>query len=175
MSGPNDTASPRLSRLLLDHHYRTALDEVEQLDDVAIRHADAADRARHAERLGVGRAVQVDVAPHRVDRPQAILADLGAREPADARQNPVAAGLRARELGRVYLARRPPPAEDGTERRAGADLRADDVPAARGLVAVAELARAVLRRRHRVAPDEPSRVVVKIEPLRAQADDDVQA
>src|SRR5690606_42092311 len=123
MSGPNDTASPRLSRLLLDHHYRTALDEVEQLDDVAIRHADAADRARHAERLGVGRAVQVDVAPHPVDRPQAILADLGAREPEDARQKPVAAGPRAPEPGRVDLARRPPPAAAGPVRRPGSGRR----------------------------------------------------
>src|SRR5690606_23333388 len=179
MSGPSDTVSPcafsRALKLLVDPHHRTAIDEIEQLDDVAIRHANAADRARHAERLRVRHAVQVDVAPHRIDRPQAILADLGARQPEDTRQDPVAARLRARELGRVYLARRPPPAEHGTERRAGADLGADDVTAARRLVTVAQLARAVLRRRHGVAADEPSCAVVKVETLGAQADDDLEA
>ena len=55
-----------------------------------LRHADAADRAGHPERLRVRRAVDIDVAAHCIDLPEPVPADFRARQPQNPRQDPVA-------------------------------------------------------------------------------------
>jgi hypothetical protein len=81
---------------------------------LAVAHAHAAVRARHAHRLIVAGAVHVDVAPHRVDLAAAVAPGLLAAQPQDARQDPVAPWMCGGELRRPYLAGRPPPAEHRT-------------------------------------------------------------
>src|SRR5690242_17942201 len=142
IKGPSDTAFLELPSS--DVHHCSYRDELEQLGDVAVRHADTADRSRHTHRLRIRRAMDVNVAAHCIDGAEPIPADFGSGEPQNARQYPVAVRLGALKLGRVDLARRPSAAKHGVQRRAGPDLRAHDVAAARRLEAAEELAGAVL-------------------------------
>jgi uncharacterized protein with NRDE domain len=79
--------------------------QVEQLDDVAVAHAHAADRTRGAHRHRIGRAVQIDVAAHGVDLAEPVAPRLLARQPEDARQDPVAAGKLLRRVAASRLRR----------------------------------------------------------------------
>src|SRR5690606_9772955 len=110
ISGPSDTSPSLQESCDVDHGADG--DAVEQLHDLFVAHSNAADRARHAHRLGIRRAVNVDVAAHRVDLAETIAADLRARQPQDTRQDPVAAGVRRGKLGRPDLAGRPAAAKD---------------------------------------------------------------
>src|SRR5262245_31798800 len=148
IKGPSDTTSP--SRPSGDVHDRSHGNELEQLRHVGVRHSNAADRAGHTHRLRIRRTMDVNVAAHCIDGPEPIPADFGSGQPQNPREYPVAARLGALELGRMDLARGPPAAEHGAQRRAPADLRAHDVPAAWSLEAAVHLAGAVLRRRDAV-------------------------
>src|SRR5205823_981800 len=114
---------------LPDFDRRVGRNEVEELDDLDIPHADAADRARPAHLGGVRRAVDVDVSAHRIDIAQAVAPYFAAREPQDAGQDPVAAGVLGMELGRPHLTGRPATHEHHAERLPGADLGTHDVAA----------------------------------------------
>src|SRR5690606_19835073 len=120
------------------------------------------------------RAVNVDVAAHRVDLAETIAADLRARQPQDTRQDPVAAGVRRGKLGRPDLAGRPAAAKDRAERRARADVRAHDVPAAGRAVAAAPLPRAVPGRRHAIDLRRAA-VLDERHPLRREVDRELHA
>src|SRR5437879_1183317 len=117
---------------------------------VAIRfgswRADATDRSRLAHVGGMRRAVDIDIAAHRVGLAEPVAARLAAREPQDAGQDPVAPRIAGMERRRPQLAGRPAPHEHRVVRLAGADLGAHDVAAARRAEAAVFLAQAVLRR-----------------------------
>src|SRR5690606_10467842 len=91
-----------------------------------------------------------DVATHRADGAETISTHLGAGEPQDQCQEPVAVRVPRPELGRIDLAGRAPCAEYGADRRPGADLRAHNMPAARRAEAAVPLSGAVFGRRHEV-------------------------
>src|SRR5690606_19865829 len=73
INGPSDIGSSLPS---FDVDDRAGWHEIEQLDDVPVGHANAPDRARDAEGLGVRGAVDIDVAAHCIDIAEAVLADL---------------------------------------------------------------------------------------------------
>src|SRR6185503_7032563 len=100
---------------------RIGRDEIEELDDVPVVHAHTTDRAGLSHFRAVGRAVDVDVAPHRIDVAEAVFAGLTARKPQDSRQNPVATRILRVELRRPDLAGGTPPHENGAGRLARAD------------------------------------------------------
>src|SRR5690348_9899157 len=83
IKGPSDTAFLKLRSS--DVHYCSYRDELEQLDDVAVRHSDTADRPRHTHRLRIRRSMDVNVAAHCIDGAEPIPADFGSREPQNAR------------------------------------------------------------------------------------------
>src|SRR5438067_2796781 len=165
----NRSASCSPIKTLADLHRRVRRQDLEELGDVGIAHADAADRARLAHLRGVGAAVDVDVAAHRVDVAQPIAALLAAREPQDAREDPVASRILRMQLGRPHFARRPAPHEHRAERLAGADLRAHDMPAARRAEAAVLFSEAPLRGRdgvaleHALAVEEPQLLLFGID------------
>src|SRR5882762_1917309 len=143
LSSPGETAGT----LCVDFDRRVRRHQIEQLHDVGVVHAHTTDRSRLAHLGGMRRAVDIDVAAHRVDLAEAVLPRLAAREPQDAGQDPVAARIAGMELRRPYLAARPAPHEHRVERLAGADLRAHDVAAARRAEAAVLFPQPVLRRR----------------------------
>src|SRR5678816_1653698 len=64
-------------------NFRIGRDEVEKLDDVLVVHPHTTDRARLAH-LGAGRrAVDVDVAAHRIDVAEAVFARFAPGKPQD--------------------------------------------------------------------------------------------
>jgi hypothetical protein len=118
-------------------------------------------------------AVQVDVAAHGIDAAQPVEARLAAREPEDARQYPVALGIRRQQFGRPGFAGRAPPHEYRVLGRAGADLGADQVAAARRHETALPLAGPVLRRRHRITAQQQAVVAVKLQRLGGNTDPDM--
>src|SRR5437762_7284667 len=72
-----------------DFDRRVRYHQIEQLHDVGVVHAHTTDRPRLAHLGGMRRAVDIDVAAHRVDLAEAVAARLAAREPQDAGQDPV--------------------------------------------------------------------------------------
>src|SRR5687767_15525587 len=82
----------RAASLLADLDRRTRGNEVEKLDDVAITHANAADRAGLSELRELVRAVDIDVAAHRIHCAPAVLSRLASAEPENPRQDPVPPG-----------------------------------------------------------------------------------
>src|SRR5437773_2080604 len=130
-----------------DFDRRVRYHQIEQLHDIGVVHAHTTDRSRLAHLGGMRRAVDIDVAAHRVDLSEAVAARFAAREPQDAGQDPVAPRIAGMELRRPQLAGRPAPHEHRVVRLPGADLSAHDVAAARRAEAAVLLAQAVLRRR----------------------------
>src|SRR6185436_10681903 len=108
---------------------RAWLDQVEQLDDVAVMHADAADRSGTAHHRRIRAAVDVDIAAHGIHFAQAIEARLTSGQPQDARKNPVAARKARRQLRGVDLPGRAAFDEHGIERCSAPDSGANKVPA----------------------------------------------
>src|SRR5690606_24938588 len=98
-----------------------------------------------------------------------VAADLRAGQPKDTRENPVAVGLRNGQGTRIDLPGRTAPTEDGADRFARPNLRANHVAPARGLQAAIALAGAVPGGGHRKALDQ-ALVLDQVEPLMAQAD-----
>src|SRR6267142_162304 len=140
-----------MTTLFVDLDRRVRRHQIKQLHDVGVVHAHTTDRSGLAHLGGMRRAVDVDIAAHRVDLAEAVLPRLAAREPQDAGQDPVAARIASMELRRPYLAARPAPHEHRVERLAGADLRAHDVAAARRAEAAVLFPQPVLRRRDGIA------------------------
>src|SRR5262249_25253485 len=132
-------------------HWRPGWDPVEQLDDVGVAHPDAADRTGRAHRDRVGTPVDIDVAAHRVDVPEAVLPPLAAGQPQNARKTPAAARETLAELRRPELARRPASPEHRVRGLPGADLGTHGVLAPRRLEAPFPLPCPVTRRRDRIA------------------------
>src|SRR5437667_3199441 len=130
-----------------DFDRRVRYNQIKQLHDIGVVHADATDRSRLAHLCGMRRAVDIDVAAHRVDLAEPVPSRLAAREPQDAGQDPVAPRIAGMELRRPQLAGRPAPHEHRVELLAGADLGAHDMAAARRAEAAVLLAQAVLRGR----------------------------
>src|SRR5882672_5869959 len=89
--------------LCVDFDRRVRRHQIEQLHDVGVVHADTTDRSGLAHLGGMRRAVDIDIAAHRVDLAEAVLPRLAAREPQDAGQDPVAARIASMELRRPYL------------------------------------------------------------------------
>src|SRR5262245_62814675 len=114
--------------------------------------------------------MNVDVPTHRVDLAKAIKAHGAAREPQDARENPVAVRIARAELGCPGLPGRAPPDENCVERHASADLRSDDVPATGRAVAAATLSGPVRGRRYRIGRNEPGAIVDQCERLAGKRD-----
>jgi hypothetical protein len=85
---------------------------------------------RGTHRHRVGRAVQVDVAAHGVDLAQPVATRLLARQPQDARQDPVAPRELPGQLRRPCFAGRPAAHEHRIRRGASADFCAHDVASA---------------------------------------------
>ena len=86
---------------------------------------------------------------------QAVEAWFAAREPEDARQNPVPFRLESRQFGTVDFTSGPAPDKDRIFRLAGADPGTDEMLAARRAVAAAQLARPSAGRGHKIAADFP--------------------
>ena len=143
---------------------------IENLDEAGIAHADAAVRSRDAKCRFVTGAVDVDLAPQRVDVAAAVEAALAARKPQDARQHPVAVRMFPCELRCPDFPGRPAPDEYGVPRTTGADLRPHAVQATRSAFAAVALARTVLRRRYGIGLDDAARAVEEIEPLPVDVD-----
>src|SRR2546425_6317425 len=146
-----------------DIHLGSCGQAIEKLDDAGIAHADAAVRGRNAERRFVARAMNIDLAPQRVDGAAAVEAALASRKPKDPRQHPVAVRMFPRKLRSPDFSGRPAPDEYGVGRTACADLRAHDVQAARSALAAVALARAILRRRYRIRLDNAAGIVEEID------------
>src|SRR5467141_1358486 len=83
-----------------DFDRRVRYHQIKQLHDIGVVHADATDRSGLADLCGMRRAVDVDIAAHRVDLAEAVLPRLAAREPQDAGQDPVAPRIARMELRR---------------------------------------------------------------------------
>src|SRR5699024_8410767 len=62
MSGPGGKPPRPDDRLFMDVHFRADRDTVEQIEQVVVVHANAADGTGHAHGGGVRRAVNVDIA-----------------------------------------------------------------------------------------------------------------
>src|SRR5256885_7357272 len=129
-----------------DFDRRVRYHQIKQLRDIGVVHADATDRSRLAHLGGMRRAVDIDIAAHRVDLAEAVAARLAARRPPDAGQDPVAPRVTGMELRRPQLSGPPAPHEHRVVRLPGADPGAHDVAAARRAEAAGLLAQAVLRR-----------------------------
>src|SRR5262249_9656656 len=115
----------------LDDHDRIALaDAIEQLDDVGIRHADAAVRSGASQSVFVIRTVDVDVALERIAAGAAVDTSLEPVEPEDACEDQV----RSLVLTAPHTSRRLAALEDRSALGAGADLRVNPVPAWRRAV-----------------------------------------
>ena len=96
---------------------RARLHPVEQVDDVVVAHADAAMGTGARDVDVVGTAVDVDVAAHGVDAAQAVPAGLGAGEPEDPGEDPVAVRVRGcavPECSAHSVGRRPTKTVSGT-------------------------------------------------------------
>src|SRR5467141_4638231 len=89
-----------MTTLFVDFDRRVRRHQIKQLHDVGVVHADATDRSGLAHLGGMRRAVDVDIAAHRVDLAEAVLPRLAAREPQDAGQDPVAPRIARMELRR---------------------------------------------------------------------------
>src|SRR5690242_3552198 len=152
----NDDGDGVLGHLCSDGDAGVGRHEIEELDDIGIAHANAADRPGPAHLHGIRAAVYVDVAPHGVHFAEPVPPYLAARQPQDAREDPVAAWEALAELGRPDLPRRAATAEYGVERLSGADLRSNDVLASRRAEAAVCLAGAVARGRNRIALELPA-------------------
>src|SRR5256886_11998908 len=72
-----------------DFDRRVRYHQIKQLHDIGVVHADATDRSRLAHLGGMRRAVDIDIAAHRVDLAEPLLSPLAAREPQDPGQDPV--------------------------------------------------------------------------------------
>ena len=138
---------------------------IEKLDDVGVLHAHAADRAGGAHCHRVRAAVQVNVAAHGIDLAEAVLPRFAARQPEDAGEYPVAAGVGGGQFGAPHLAGRAAAHEHRIRRGASADFCPDQVAAARRHVAAALLAGAVLRGRYGVAAQQVAVVVMQLQRL----------
>ena len=79
--------------LLDDLDGRSGRRQIEQIGDVAVAHAHAADRAGPAQFGAVRRAVNVDEAAHGIHVPEAVAPRFAAGKPEDAGEDPVAAGM----------------------------------------------------------------------------------
>src|SRR2546422_10245279 len=109
-----------------DFDRRVRYHQIEQLHDIGVVHAHTTDRSRLAHLGGMRRAVDIDVAAHRVHLAEPVAARLAAPEPKDAGQDPVAPRVAGMELRRPQLPRRPAPPENPVVRLPGADPGAHD-------------------------------------------------
>src|SRR5436853_3318526 len=66
-----------------DFDRRVRYHQIKQLHDIGVVHAHTTDRSRLAHLGGMRRAVDIDVAAHRVDLAEPSLSPLAAREPLD--------------------------------------------------------------------------------------------
>src|SRR6266851_6130136 len=87
-----------MTALFVDFDRRVRRHQIKQLHDIGVVHADTTDRSGLAHLGGMRRAVDVDIAAHRVDLAEAVLPRLAAREPQDAGQDPVAPRIARMEL-----------------------------------------------------------------------------
>lgn len=108
-------------------------------------HPNTAYRTGYAHRHAIWTAMDVDETSHSVDATAPVATDLATRKPKNARQDPFAARIFRRQFGCVEFASRRPLDEHRVYGLAGADLGADDVPAARGAVAAVPLTCTVAR------------------------------
>src|SRR5438445_12540977 len=83
-----------------DFDRRVRYHQIKQLHDIGVVHADATDRSRLAHLGGMRRAVDIDIAAHRVDLAEPILSRLAAREPQACGHGPVAPRITAMERRR---------------------------------------------------------------------------
>src|SRR5258706_8615794 len=137
-------------RSWFDFHWGVGWNELEQFGDVGAAHADAADRSRLAHLGRVVRAVNVNVAAHGVDLAEPVEARLAARQPEDAREDPIASRVARLQGGRPDFAGRTAAHEHRAQRLARTDLGAHDVPAARRAEAAVLLPQAVPGRGYRI-------------------------
>src|SRR3989449_1765178 len=162
-----------MTTLFVDLDRRVRRHQIKQLHDVGVVHAHTTDRSRLAHLGGMRRAMDIDVAAHRVDLAEAVAARLAAREPQDAGQDPVAPRIAGLELRRPQLPRRPAPPENPVVRLPGADPGAHDMAAARRAEAAVLLAPAGLRGRDGVGFYRNIFLVPEDELLPAGADFDL--
>jgi hypothetical protein len=166
------TPVSRRNAELHDINRRADRHPVEQFDNIPVSHAYAANRAWRAHRHSLRRTVQINEAPHGIDRAQAIAPDFLARQPQNARQYPVALRKLCRQLGGPDFPGRTSLDEHGVIRCARADLGPDDVAATRRHEAAEGFAHPLGRRRDRVAAQQAAMLVMQFQRLLRHADTD---